>query len=63
MNKRVPLRDRNTVNTQIPTTVRVRRSLETLARKERVPVAVIGRRALTEFLDKIEGKSAAEQEV
>ena len=60
MNRKIPLRDRNTVNTQIPTTVRVRARLETLARKERVPVAEIGRRALTQFLEKIEANVEAQ---
>lgn len=60
--KRIPLRDRNTVNTQIPTTVRVRARLETLARRERVPVAEIGRRALAQFLETIEAKSAEQAE-
>lgn len=60
--KRIPLRDRNTVNTQIPTTVKVRARLETLARRERVPVAEIGRRALTQFLETIEAKSAEQAE-
>ncbi len=57
MNKKIPIRDRVICNTQIPTTVSVRRSLETLARKERVPVAEIGRRALAEFLEKAEAQS------
>ncbi len=52
MSKRVPLQQRNTVNTQITTTVRIRQRLETIARRERVAVAEIGRRALTAYLEK-----------
>jgi phage-related baseplate assembly protein len=55
MSKKVPLRDRQTVVSQIMTTVQVRAQLETLARREKVSVGEIGRRALQEFLAK--GKS------